>query len=159
MILKGNVMISVEPFTRDKIGAVLEFEAQLRRQEPDTFFMDAGEDYRKRLEASFEDSRFANAVSLLAWENGRVIGRTDAVILAARSDAGCGCAYLDWICVLKEERHRQAAQLLLGELRRELKRRGVQTLIAIMAHNPEAERFYRAVENASIHDEAVWMDL
>lgn len=152
-------MILVEPFTRNKIGAVLEFEAQLRRQEPDTFFMDAGENYRALLERSFDDSRFVNAVSLLACEDGRVVGRIDAVILAARSDAACTCAYLDWICVLKEERHRQVAQLLLRELRRELKRRGADTLIAIMAHNPESLRFYRAVENASIHDEAVWMDL
>ncbi len=152
-------MISVEPFTRDRIGAVLEFEAELRRQEPNTFFMDAGEDYRTLLERSFDDGRFANAVSLLAYKGERVVGRIDAVILAARSDASCACAYLDWICVLKEERHRQVAQLLLKELRQELKKRGVETLIAIMAHNPDSLRFYQAVENASIHDEAVWMDL
>lgn len=152
-------MISIELFTQDKIDDVIEFERELRRQEPDTFFMDAGEDYRARLEDSFRDGRFVNALSLLAYEGARVVGRADAVILAARSDAGCACAYLDWICVLKEERHRQTAQRLLQELRRELKGRGVQTLIAIMAHNPEAVRFYRAVENASIHDEAVWMEL
>lgn len=152
-------MISIEPFTGDRIGDVLAFERELRRQEPDTFFMDVGEGYRARLEDSFRDGRFVNALSLLACEGGRVVGRIDAVVLAARSDADCGCAYLDWICVLKEERHRQVAQLLLRELRRELKDRGVRTLIAVMAHNPEAERFYRAVEDASIHDEAVWMDL
>ena len=152
-------MIFIEPFTQDRIGDVLEFERELRRQEPDTFFMDAGEGYRALLEASFQDGRFTNALSLLAVRDGRVVGRIDAVILAARSDADCSCAYLDWICVLKEERHRQAAQLLLKELRRELKGRGVQTLIAIMAHNPESVRFYQAVENASIHDEAVWMEL
>lgn len=152
-------MISIEPFTADRTGDVLEFERELRRQEPDTFFMDVGEGYRARLEDSFRDGRFVNALSLLACEGGRVVGRIDAVVLAARSDADCGCAYLDWICVLKEERHRQVAQLLLKELRRELKDRGVRTLIAVMAHNPEAERFYRAVEDASIHDEAVWMDL
>lgn len=121
--------------------------------------MDAGESYRDLLERSFEDSRFTNAVSMLAWEDGRVIGRGDAVILAARSDASCSTAYLDWICVLKEERHRGVAQLLLQELRRALKERGVETLIAIMAHNPESVRFYNAIENASVHDEAVWMDL
>ena len=152
-------MISVEKFTQDRIGAVLEFGAELRRQEPDTFFADAGENYRARLERSFEDGRFTNAVSLLAWEDGRVIGRIDAVILAARSDANCVTAYLDWICVLKEARHRGVAQRLLAELRRELKGRGVETLIAVMAHNPESVRFYKAVEKASIHDEAVWMDL
>ena len=152
-------MIFVERFTRDRIDDVMGFEQELRRQEPDTFFMDAGEGYRALLEDSFRDSRFGNAVSLLAYRDGRVVGRIDAVILAARSDASCGCAYLDWICVLKEERHRQVAQRLLKELRRELKQQGVETLIAIMAHNPESVRFYRAVEDASIHDEAVWMDL
>ncbi len=151
-------MVSVERFTQDKIGGVMEFERELRRQEPDTFFMDAGEGYRALLEKSFCDGRFVNALSLLACEDGRVIGRIDASIIAARSDACCGCAYLDWICVLKEERHRQVAQLLLKELRRELKGCGVETLIAIMAHNPESVSFYRAVEHASIHDEAVWMD-
>ena len=152
-------MISIEQFTRDRIDGVMEFEQELRRQEPGTFFMDAGEEYRKLLEKSFCDDRFANALSLLAYEDGRVIGRIDASIIAARSDGGCTCAYLDWICVLKEERHRQVGQLLLRELRRELKARGMETLIAIMAHNPDSLRFYRAVENASIHDEAVWMDL
>ena len=151
-------MVSVVQFTQDKIDGVMEFEQELRRQEPDTFFMDAGEGYRKLLEQSFHDGRFANALSLLACRDGRVIGRIDASIIASRSDACCGCAYLDWICVLKEERHQQTAQLLLKELRRELKARGVETLIAIMAHNPESIRFYRAVEHASIHDEAVWMD-
>ncbi len=152
-------MVTVEPFTRDRIGDVLDFERELRRQEPDTFFMDAEEGYQVLLERSFEDSRFSNAVSLLAYRSGRVVGRIDSVILAARSDASCTCAYLDWICVLKEERHRQVAQFLLRELRRKLKVCGVDTLVAIMAHNPDSLRFYRAVEDASIHDEAVWMDL
>lgn len=152
-------MVTVELFTEDKIDGVMEFERELRAQEPDTFFMDAGDGYRTRLENSFHDNRFINALSLLAYKEGRVVGRIDATLIAARSDASCGCAYLDWICVLKEERHQQVAQLLLKELRRELKARGVGTLIAIMAHNPESLSFYRAVENASIHDEAVWMDL
>lgn len=155
----SQFVLTVEPLTRERIGDVLVFERELRRQEPDTYFMDAGESYQDLLERSFEDSRFTNAVSLLACEDGRVIGRIDAVILAARSDASCATAYLDWICVLREERHRGVARLLLRELRQRLKERGVETLIAIMAHNPESIRFYKAVENASIHDEAVWMDL
>ena len=76
-------MVSVELFTKDKIDAVLEFEAKLRRQEPDTFFMDAGESYRTLLERSFDDGRFVNSVSLLAYRAGRVVGRIDGVILAA----------------------------------------------------------------------------
>ena len=29
--------------------------------------------------------------------------------------------------------------------------------IALMAENDEAQRFYRNIENAAIHDEGVWM--
>lgn len=152
-------MLTVEHFTEDHIGAVLEFERELREQESDTFFMDVGEGYRELLEKSFHDNRFANALTLLAWEDGRVVGRIDASLIAARSDAACITAYLDWICVLKKERHRGVARLLLKELRQALKKQGAETLIAIMAHNPESVSFYKAVENASIHDEAVWMDL
>ena len=152
-------MILVRPFTEARIHDVMAFERELRVQEPGIFFMDTGEAYRNLLENSFHDGRFINALSLLAYKGERVVGRIDASVIAARSDASCGCAYLDWICVLKAERHQQIAQLLLKELRSALKERGVETLIAIMAHNPEALSFYRSVENASIHDEAVWVDL
>ena len=129
-------MVAVVPFTRERISDVLAFERELRRQEPDTFFMDAGESYRDLLERSFEDSRFTNAVSMLAWEDGRVIGRGDAVILAARSDASCSTAYLDWICVLKEERHRGVAQLVLQEVRPARDERGGGSILALNDHQP-----------------------
>ena len=152
-------MISIETFTEDKIDDVMEFEAELRRQEPGIYFMDAGEGYRELLKESFHDSRYCNAISLLAYKNGNVIGRIDATLIGSRSDACCCSAYLDWICVLKQERHQSAAQLLLKELRNILKHKKVETLIAVVAGNEEARRFYASVENASIHDEAIWMDL
>ena len=46
-----------------------------------------------------------------------------------------------------------------GGLRKELKKQGVGLLIALMANNDEAQRFYRNVENASIHDTGIWMDI
>ena len=69
---------------------------------------------------------------------------------------------LDGLCGLdkvKEDVKGLINLVKVRELRRELKGRGVETLIAVMAHNPESVRFYKAVEKASIHDEAVWMDL
>ena len=32
-------------------------------------------------------------------------------------------------------------------------------LIALMAGNDEAQRFYRSVEGASIHDTGIWMEI
>ena len=68
-------------------------------------------------------------------------------------------AYLDWICVLKNERHNKVAQALLDELRKELKTKIVPLLIALMDNNDEAQRFYKSIEGASIHDQGIWMDI
>ena len=98
-------------------------------------------------------------MSFIAVEEDQVIGRIDASVIASRSDASCCSAYLDWICVLKSERHRKVAQALLTALRTECKAQGVGMLIALMAGNDEAQRFYRSVEGASIHDTGMWMEI
>ena len=87
------------------------------------------------------------------------MGRIDASVIASRSDAACGSVYLDWICVLKSERHQRIAQALLRALREACRARGAELLIALAAGNGEAQRFYRAVEGASLHDTGVWMDI
>ena len=135
------------------------FETELRRQEPDTYYWEPDETYRQQLEASFDDERFNTAVSFLAVKDSKVIGRIDASILTSRSDASCCSAYLDWICVLKSERHNKVAQALLNRLRAECKEQGVSMLIALMANNEEAQRFYKNVEDASIHDTGIWIEI
>ncbi|MBO4868819.1 MAG: GNAT family N-acetyltransferase [Clostridia bacterium] len=149
----------IVPFEEKYIAMVVEFEKELRRQEPDTYYWEPDEDYVKALTGSFSDGRFGGAVSFIALKNGTVIGRIDAVIIAGRSDPSCGSAYLDWICVLKNERHNGVARALLDALRAELRLRGVSLLVALMAQNDEAQRFYRSVEGAAIHDEGIWIDL
>ena len=144
-------------YTRELIPEVMDFERRMREEEP-FYGWDIDEAYRKRVDASFDDPRFANAVSLLAWEDGKVTGRIDGSILASRFD-GTVNGYLDWICVVKSSRHAGTAQALLAELRRRMKQAGAAQLIALMAANEEAQRFYRAVEGASIHDEGIWIDL
>ncbi len=151
--------IRIIPFEKQHIEQVLEFEKELRRQEPDTYYWDPDEAYRESLARSFSDGRFQNAVSYLAFAGEKVIGRIDAVIIAGRSDPACCSAYLDWICVLKSERHRKVGQALLNALKNDLINKHVGLLIALAAQNEEAQRFYRATEGASIHDEGVWIDL
>ena len=68
-------------------------------------------------------------------------------------------AYLDWICVLKSKRHHGVAQALMEELRRRLRDAGADTLIGLIASNPEAQKFYRAMEGAEIKDEGIWINL
>lgn len=152
-------MIIVKMFEKEDIQKVIEFEYELRKQEPDTYYWEPDENYVKQLEESFSDERFNTAVSLVAYKDDRVVGRIDASLISSRSDASCFSAYLDWICVLKNERHNKVAQALLDGLRKELKKQDVGLLIALMANNEEAQRFYNNVENASIHDTGIWMDI
>ena len=152
-------MITVKMFEREDIQKVIEFEQELRKQEPNTYYWEPDENYVKQLEESFSDERFNTAVSLVAYKDEQVVGRIDASIISSRSDASCFSAYLDWICVLKSERHNKVAQALLDGLRKELKKQDVGLLIALMANNEEAQRFYNNVENASIHDTGIWMDI
>lgn len=151
-------MYEIKEFTREDIPAVLAFERELRRQEPGTYFWEPDEAYAAQLEKSFADPRFNTAISFLARRSETVIGRIDASLIASRNDAGCASAYLDWICVLKSERHNKVAQSLLAALRQECKTRGAELIIALMARNDEAQRFYQSVEGASIHDTGIWIN-
>lgn len=152
-------MIKIKEFERKDINQVIEFEKELRKQEPNTYYWEPDEKYVQQLNNSFEDERFNTAISLIAYKGENVIGRIDASIISSRCDAACFSAYLDWICVLKSERHNKVAQLLLAAMRKELKKHGVGLLIALMAINQEAQHFYNNVKNASIHDTGIWIDI
>ena len=152
-------MFLIKRFSAEDVQRVMDFEREVRKQEPDTYYWDPDEAYEKQLESSFADERFNTAMSFLALKGQKVIGRIDASVITSRSDASCCSAYLDWICVLKSERHRKVAQALLGALRAECKARGIGLLIALMADNEEAQRFYKRVEDASVHDTGIWIDI
>lgn len=154
-----NYMIEIKKLEKSDIDRIIVFEKELRRQEPDTYYWEPDETYRRKLEQSFTDQRFNTAISFIAIKEGRVIGRIDASLISSRSDASCFSAYMDWICVLKSERHNKVAQALLNALREECKKQGAGVLIALMANNDEAKRFYKSIRDASIHDTGIWIDI
>lgn len=122
--------IEIERYTAERIADALAFENELRKQEP-YFTWDIGEKYQRDVKNSFESPHFDGSIK----------------------------AYLDWICVLPSHRHSGTAQMLMQSLREALKERGVGTLIGLMAENDEAQRFHRAMENALIRDEGIWIDI
>ena len=152
-------MFEIKQFEKADIDRVIDFELELRKQEPDTYYWEPDETYRAHLKQSFEDQRFNTAISFIALKEEKVIGRIDASLISSRSDASCFGAYMDWICVLKNERHHKVARALLEALREECRKQGAGVLIALTANNDEAQRFYRSVENASLHDTGIWIDI
>lgn len=149
--------IRIEPYTAAEIPDVLRFERHLREEESG-WGWEIDAQYVQKVTESFRDPGFANAISLLAYLRGRVVGRIDAVLLPSHFD-GSTKAYLDWICVLKSCRHRGVAQKLLAALRQRLASCGVDTLIGLTAANEEAQRFYKAVPHSLMRDVGIWIDV
>lgn len=150
--------ITIQPYTKERLEDVLQFERQLRYEE-DIWNWPIDQAYIQAVQASFDQPLFqTSAFSYLAYVEDHVVGRIDAVLLPSHFD-GSIKAYLDWICVLKSCRHGGVAQSLTRHLRSELKQRGVETLVALIASNPEAQRFYRSLDHAVIKDEGIWIDL
>ena len=144
-------------YTKNEINDVIDFELQLRKEE-DFWGWEIDDAYIESVKKSFDDPKFAYSLSFLAYIEDKVVGRIDSTLICSHFD-GSTKAYLDWICVLKSARHLGVAQGLLAELRKSLREQyGVDTLIALIASNDEAQRFYRAVEKAEIRDKGIWMD-
>lgn len=150
--------MEIKRYTKERIADCLQFERDLRVEE-DFWGWEIDDAYIAAVTESFDNPRFQNSLSLLAYEDGKVVGRIDSTLICSHFD-GSTKAYLDWICVLKSQRHRGTAQELMTSLRKALKAEyRVDTLIGLIASNPEAQRFYRALPNAQIRDEGIWIDL
>ena len=147
--------IEIRPYTRDRIRDVIRFENALREEE-DFWGWEIDEAYIARVTACFDNPAFDDAISFLAYAGETVVGRIDASLLRSRFD-GSTRAYLDWICVVKSCRHRGVAQTLTKALLSELKRREIDTLVALTAANEEAQRFYRAIPHSEMHDTGIWI--
>ena len=149
--------MEIKHYTKDRIPDVLQFERDLRLEE-NFWGWEIDEKYIADVTASFENQAFANSLSLLAYIDGKVVGRIDSTKICSYFD-GSTKAYLDWICVIKSYRHRGVAQGLMAALRKELKEQGVNTLIGLIASNEDAQRFYRNLPGSEIKDEGIWIDL
>lgn len=149
--------MEIKKYTKERIPEVLQFERDLRTEE--SFWgWEIDEAYIAAVTASFEAPAFSDSLSLLAYMDGKVVGRIDSTMICSHFD-GSVKAYLDWICVIKSYRHLGVAQALMEALRAELKALGADTLIGLIAANEEAQRFYRSLPNALIRDEGIWIDL
>lgn len=149
--------IVIQQYTRDRIDDVIDFEKRLR-QEESFWGWEIDSEYTEKVTQSFEDPDFDQSVSLLAYIDGKVVGRIDSTLIASHFD-GSKKAYLDWICVIKSCRHMGVAQKMLNALLVSLRKKGIDTLIALTASNDEAQSFYKKIPNSVMRDTGIWIDI
>lgn len=101
------------------------------------------------IRARMKDGFYNNTTSVLAMESGRVIGRIEYHFYGCMQD-GCKMAYVDWVYVLPEFRHRGVARQLFKEFESDCKQNGIDQYYLIRAENPDADKFYHSFEKAEL---------
>ena len=76
---------------------------------------------KDEIRARVKDGFYNNTTSVLAMESGKVIGRIEYHFYGCMQD-GCKMAYVDWVYVLPEFRHRGVARQLFKEFESESRR-------------------------------------
>jgi len=69
--------MEIKQYTKELIPDVLRFEQELRIEE-NSWGWEIDEEYIAAVTSSFDDQRFNGSLSLLAYVDGRVVGRIDS---------------------------------------------------------------------------------
>ena len=77
--------MEIKEYTRDCIPDVVQFERDLRTEE-DFWGWEIDEAYIADVTASFMNPAFDNSLSLLAYQDGKVVGRIDSTKICSRFD-------------------------------------------------------------------------
>ena len=88
--------MEIKRYTKNEIDDVINFELDLRKEET-VWGWTINSEYKENVKNSFDDIRFENSVSLLAYIDGKVVGRIDSSLICSHFD-GTIKAYLDpWL--------------------------------------------------------------
>ena len=137
---------------QDTIDIYIDYLKIAMREEPDEMMADTldEEGIRKRITDPF----FQRTTSILAVEDGIAIGRIEFHFYGCIQD-GYKMAYVDWVYVLPQYRHRGVAQSLFREFEKECVALGIHQYYLIRSQENEADRFYNAFSNAYLTTEPI----
>ena len=98
------------------------------------------------------DPFFQKTTSILAIKDGMVVGRIEFHFYGCMQD-GSKMAYVDWVYVLSNHRHKGIAQGLFQEFEKECIAFGIHQYYLIRSVKTEADRFYHAFSNVELTTE------
>lgn len=133
-----------ERLSADNVEDYIAYLKIAMKEEPDK--MTAEEIDEPGIRNRISDPFYARTTSILARENGKVVGRIEYHFYGCMQD-GYRMAYVDWVYVLKSHRHRGIAQKLFMELEKDCAQHGIDQYYLIRATNEEANKFYQSFEN------------
>lgn len=136
----------------DTVGIYLEYLKKAMLEEPDEMMACTVDE--KGIRERVEDAFYQNTSSILAIHGEHVIGRIEYHFYGCIQD-GYRMAYVDWIYVLPEFRHKGIAQELFREFEKECSAFGIDQYFLIRAESENANKFYHAFLNAELKNEPI----
>ena len=118
-------------------------------EEPDMMTADKVDE--QGIKSRISDPFFNKTTSILAKENGKVVGRIEYHFYGCMQN-GYRMAYVDWVYVLKAYRHKGIAQKLFVEFERDCVQNNINQYYLIRATNEEANRFYEHFEDVQLEE-------
>ena len=97
------------------------------------------------------DPFYMNTTSILAIEDGTVVGRIEYHFYGCMQD-GYRMTYVDWVYVLPEYRHKGIAQGLFKKMEKDCNKHKMNQYYLIRATNPNADRFYKHFEDVELSE-------
>ena len=142
--------MNFQKLSQNNVELYLDYLKIAMRQEPHMMTAEIfdEEGIRNRIADPF----FQNTTSILALEDGLVVGRIEFHFYGCMQD-GCKMAYVDWVYVLPEHRHKGVAQNLFREFEAACNAFGIHHYYLIRSERPEADRFYRAFSGVELSNE------
>lgn len=131
----------------ENIDLYIEYLQRALEEDPDMMWIDSVDE--SALRERICDPFYQNTPSILAIEDSKVVGRIEYHFYGCLQD-GYRMAYVDWLYVLRDYRHRGIAQRLFDEFERECREHRIDQYFLIRAENPEADRFYSARSHAEL---------
>lgn len=130
--------------SEETVDAYLAYLERAAAEDPEMMFVQTVDP--DGIRARVADPFYRHSTSILAVEEGRVLGRLEYHFYGCIQD-GFRMAYVDWVYVRKAYRHRGIAQGLFRELERRCRDNHIDEYFLIPAQNPNAGRFYGAFSN------------
>ena len=138
-----------ERLSQDNIDDYIAYLKIAMREEPDMMTAEKVDEQGIRNRVS--DPFFSRTTSILAKENGKVVGRIEYHFYGCVQD-GYKMAYVDWVYVLRDYRHKGIARALFSKFEKDCLQNDIDQYYLIRAKNENADRFYEKFENAELSD-------
>ena len=103
----------------------------------------------EKIRNNLQDPFYQQSTSILAIDDGKVLGRIEYHFYGCIQD-GHRMAYVNWIYVLPEARHKGIAQKLFSLFEEECMKNDIDQYRLIRSTNPNADKFYHSFKDAEL---------